>query len=80
MSNAKPDKEWRDTADANKDDELSTEEMDNVAGGIGARGPAAAAGKGFRAGPEDATDKGFRAGPEDAGDKGFHTKGPESSV
>jgi len=51
-------------ADAKQDDELSTEELDHVAGGVIFAGPeAAAAGKGRMAlGPEAASDKGYGIG------------------
>ncbi len=73
MTNAQPNdnERGRDTADDHKDDELSTEELDNVTGGYGFGGPeAVAAGKGRGAvvGPEAASGKGFLGGgPEKAG-------------
>ncbi len=60
MSNAKPNKEWRDTADANQDDELSRDELDTGAGGV-SRGPEAAADKGRMVGPYATAHKGGSA-------------------
>jgi len=71
MDQSKDNKPVDDTADAHKDDELSTEELDNVAGG-GAYGgaPAGASGKGFAG-----------AGPEAvAAGKGLYGFGPEKSA
>jgi len=83
MTNAKPNDNgplFRDTADDHTDDELSTEELDNVAGGVIAAGPEAMAGKGRSAGfgPEVMAGKGRFNGPES--DKGRVGAGPEKSA
>jgi len=73
MSNAKPndnDTRYEDTADAKQDDELSTDELDQVAGGAAAARPEAMAGRGL-----------FAAGPEAVADgKGLRGLGPEKSA